>query len=112
MSFPKSKLGSSSKEKSIAPTKAGSSSGSCIASMKGWLNASSTVILLRGLRSSILFNKSNASAGDPGNISERGIAGYGGRDSMYFKAYSFVISFLVSSSGVPLVVMIKFTYSI
>ena len=103
---------SSSNEKSIFPSNSGSSSGSCIDSRKGWAKASSTFSLLNGFRSSILSKRSRASFGYPGKISSRGTLGLDGNDSMYFKAYSFVICCLVSASGVPLALIIRFTCSI
>ena len=103
---------SSSNEKSIFPSNTGSSSGSCIDSKKGWAKASSTLILVAGFRSSILSNKSTVSFVCPGKYSINGVLAFWGKDSIYLRAYSFVICFLVSSSGVPLILMIKLTYSI
>ena len=102
---------SDSNEKSIFPSNTGSSSGSCIDSKNWWANASSTLILLVGLRSSILSNKSTVSLVYPGKYSSKGVLAFDGKDSIYLRAYSLVICFFVSPSGVPLMLMIKLTYS-
>ena len=80
-------------------------------SKNGCSSASFTSILVDGLRSSILSSRSIASAGTPGNTSYRGTLALGGSESIYFKAYSLVICFFVSAFGVPLKLIIKFTYS-
>jgi hypothetical protein len=71
-----------------------------------------TVILVFGFRSSILSRRSWASFGKLGNISWRGTFSLVGKDSMYFRAYSFDICFLVVASGVPLRLIIRLIYSI
>lgn len=88
------RVGSSSKLKSILPSNYGSSSSSCIDSKNGWHNASSTYILVSGFKSNMRSSKSKARDGIPGNKSSNGTLLLGGRDSMYFKANSFVMCFL------------------
>lgn len=82
---------SSSKEKSIVPSNAGSSSGSCIDSMYGCFKASSMVILVAGFRSNILSKRSRASGGAVGKSSDKGTFSLTGRELMYLRAYSLEI---------------------
>ena len=111
LTFSKFKFWSSSNVKSMAPSKLGSSSGSCIVSRNGCMRASSTVILLLGFKSSILSRRSRHSGLPAGNNSIKGTLSLTGSDSMYLRAYSLDIYFLVWSSRVPRTLMIRLTCS-
>ena len=75
---------------------------------KGCLKQSSNDILKKGLKTRVLYKKSNASSGAPGYFLLRSYFYLGGYDSRYSKALWSVTKLLSVSFGVPITSKIIF----